>query len=167
VPDQHISEENSMNIKRNAALAGMLVLAAACGGGNDAANTDTAPATTETAAPAPAPAAETTAAAPATTGATHEVQVNTTQNGASGEFAPASITVHKGDVIHFVSSGAAMHNVSFPASENAGKTGLPADSPYLNDGQSYDLTVTMDPGTYTYVCVPHQAMGMKGTIVVE
>jgi plastocyanin len=156
-----------MIIKRYAAFAGLLAFAAACGGGSDAAQTDTATpaATTETAAPAPTSDATTTA--PATTGATHEVKAITTQNGASGEFQPANITVKKGDVIHFVSSGAAMHNVSFPASENAGKTGLPGDSPFLSDGQSYDLTVTMEPGTYNYVCMPHITTGMRGTITVQ
>jgi plastocyanin len=155
-----------MFMKRNAALAGLLLVAAACGGSDNDAQTPPAD-TTTAAAPAPVATDTTMAAAPAATGTTHEVRANTTQNGASGVFEPATITVKKGDVIHFVSSGAAMHNVAFPAADNAGKTGLPADGPYLNDGQTYDLTVTMDPGTYTYVCVPHAALGMKGTIVVE
>src|SRR5215207_8636979 len=81
---------------------GMLALAAACGGGDDKAgeNTDAAP-STETAAPAPAPAAGTETAAPAAQGNVIEVKMVTTQNGASGQFEPSTITARKGDTIRF------------------------------------------------------------------
>ena len=154
--------------KRGLALAGMVAFAAACGGG-DAGNTDTsAPATpaTEPAVTETAPAT-TPAAAPATSGTVHEVVANTTQNGASGVFEPATLTVKQGDVIRWTGKGAAVHNISFPASENPGKSGLPADSPFLADGQTYELQVTMAPGTYKYICTPHAALGMVGTITVE
>ena len=145
-------------------VLGMIVLAAACGGGDKPAETTndtpqgsaaTAPATTE--APTAAPGQ----------GTVHTVRMTTTQGGASGTFEPANITVKKGDVIHFVSEGNAAHNASFPADQNPGKTNLPPPGQYLTNGQSYDLQISMDPGTYNYQCDPHAAMGMKGTLTVQ
>lgn len=151
---------------RSAALASLVVFAAACGGGQ-AENTE--PATTETPAATTAPAESATATAPATTGTVHEVRMVTTQNGASGQFEPATLTVKKGDVIHFVNvSAGTAHNADFNTPENTGKAGLPAATQFLTaEGQSEDVTVTMDPGTYTFHCTPHAAMGMKGTLTVQ
>lgn len=146
---------------------GMIVLAAACGGGEAAETTNDVPqGTSETAAVATG-APSTTAPAAAGQGTVHNVRMTTTQGGASGTFEPASITVKKGDVIHFVSEGNAAHNASFPADQNPGAANLPAASPYLTDGQTYDMPITMEPGTYNYHCDPHAAMGMKGTITVQ
>lgn len=156
-------------LKRSAAFAALMVFAAACGGG-EAPQTETP----ETAATpeATTPAVETPAtdaAGPAAGGTVHEVRMVTTQNGASGVFEPATLTVKQGDVIRFVnvSSGAA-HNANFNVPENAGKANLPAATAYLTtEGQTADVTVSMDPGTYPYQCDPHAMMGMKGTITVQ
>jgi plastocyanin len=156
-------------------VIGLIVLAAACGGDKPAETTTDTPLESADATPqgSSATAAVTTDApntsattAPAQ-GTVHTVRMTTTQGGATGTFEPASITVKKGDVIRFVSEGNAAHNVSFPADQNAGKPNLPAPGQYLTDGQSYDLQITMDPGTYNYQCDPHAAMGMKGTITVQ
>lgn len=155
-------------IKRSVALAGLVAFATACGGGESSqvqGGGETAVESQTGAAPA-APAAA-APATPAASGTVHEVKMLTTQGGASGVFEPATITVKKGDVIRFVSQGQAAHNVEFPAAENAGAANLPAPSPYLTDGQSFELPVTMDPGTYNYVCTPHAMMGMKGSITVQ
>jgi plastocyanin len=156
--------------KRNAALAALVAFAGACGGGQPQTE-GTEPVTTESpaenAAPA-APAAETPA--PATAGGTvHEVRMVTTQNGAAGVFEPANLTVKKGDVIHFVNVQAGVaHNADFNTPENSGKPGLPGATQFLTAaGQSEDVTVTMDPGTYTFQCTPHAMMGMKGTLTVQ
>jgi plastocyanin len=159
-----------MSIFKKLPVLGMLALAAACGGGDEGGQTaDTGAASgTETAAPAPAPATGTETAAPAGQGTVHEVKMVTTQGGASGVFEPANLTVKKGDVIRFTNDGGAAHNVSFPAAENAGAAGLPAATPYLTTaGQTAEVQVTMDAGTYTYQCDPHAPMGMKGTITVQ
>jgi plastocyanin len=152
-------------LKRNAALAALLAFAAACGGGDAPQTETTEPATpaTEAAAPAENTAAE---AAPAT-GTVHEVRMVTTQNGASGVFEPATLTVAKGDVIRFIGVGPAVHNANFNVPENSGKANLPPASEYKSDGQSVDVQINMDPGTYTYVCDPHVMMGMKGTVTVQ
>ncbi len=159
-------------------VLGMLALAAACGGdkgGNGdtgAATGDQSAAGTSAAPAAPAaPAADAgTAATPAPAGNVVEVKAVTTQNGASGEFQPKEITVKKGDTVRWTADGAVAHDVSFSnAPENAGKPNLPQDSPYLTTaGQTWELnTANLEPGTYHYVCIPHQAMGMVGTLVVH
>ena len=157
-------------------VLGMLVLAAACGGGETAETTndtpqgnaaDVTPQGSSETATVTTDAPNTSATTAPAQGTVHNVRMTTTQGGASGAFEPATLTVKKGDVIHFVSEGNAAHNVSFPADQNAGKANLPAPSQYLTNGQSYDLQVTMDPGSYNYQCDPHAAMGMKGAITVQ
>lgn len=159
-------------------VVGLLVLAAACGGGDDAGE---APATDTTTAAAATPTVDMgtpatpapTAGAPVTPdagGQVHEVRMVTTQNGASGVFEPAQITVKRGDVIRWVmADGQVPHNVSFSMAQNqpAGFT-APADSPFLTQqGQSYELKIDWSAGTYNYVCMPHMATGMNGSVTVS
>lgn len=157
--------------KRSAALAALVVFAAACGGGDAPQTETTEPAATpETTAPAATPAPTTDAAAtPAPGGTVHEVRMVTTQNGASGVFEPATLTVKKGDVIRFVNvSAGTAHNANFNVPQNAGKAGLPAATTFLTgEGQTADVTVGMDPGTYPYQCDPHAMTGMVGTVTVQ
>ncbi|HEX2203832.1 MAG TPA: plastocyanin/azurin family copper-binding protein [Longimicrobium sp.] len=150
--------------KRNLLMVGMLAFAAACGGGDNQGGSEPA---TDGGAAAPAAEAPATTPAPAS-GTVHEVKMLTTQNGASGVFEPANITVKAGDTVRFTTDGLAPHNVSFPPAENVGKTGLPPAGQYLTQAsQTYDLQVSMAPGTYTIQCDPHAAMGMKATLTVQ
>jgi plastocyanin len=149
----------------------LLALTAACGGGDQqAANTEAPAQGTETAAPAPE-ATPAVAAAPAAggTGTVHDVKMVTTQNGASGQFEPATITVKRGDRIRWtMADGQAPHNVSFSLAQGnpAGFT-PPADSPlYTQQGQNFEVPADWAPGTYNYVCMPHAGMGMRGSITV-
>lgn len=153
------------------ALAALsFAMLAACGGGDSGSSGSAA-----SSAPSDAPGAAPSAAAPAApaggaaaTGDTITIRMVTTQNGAAGQFEPAQVTARPGDVLHFVSDGAAAHNVSWPAAENAGATGLPAPAQYLTaPGQAVDEVVTMAAGTYHFQCDPHSAMGMKGTLTVS
>ena len=148
-------------------LLGLVALLAACGGADEkAATTDT---DTTTAAAAPAVPAAAPAPAPAAAGNVVEVHMVTTPDGASGHFEPANVTVKKGDTVRFITDGKTVHNVSFPAAENVGKSNLPAaPGPYLTTpDQSYDVVVTMDAGTYNFQCDPHATMGMKGVLTVQ
>jgi plastocyanin len=162
-----------MKTTRIIPLMAMLVWTTACGGGGDAADTSGAEggtATTTEAPPAAAPV-DPAAAAPAETppGVTvHEVRMVTTQGGASGTFEPANLTVKKGDVIRFTNDGGTAHNANFNTQQNSGKAGLPPATPFLTAaGQTADVTITMDPGTYNYQCDPHVAMGMIGQVTVQ
>ena len=94
----------------------------------------------------------------------------TTQGGAAGEFQPKTLNVKKGDVIRWtMADGVVMHNVSF-AQADANPAGFtaPADSPFLTQqGQTFEYKVDLAPGTYNYVCVPHEMTGMVGSITVS
>jgi plastocyanin len=164
-------------------IVALIALTAACGGGEEQApatteNTEVASGTPTVAMDSPAATTGTPAAAPAAGGAVtpdaggqvHTVQMVTTQGGASGEFQPKTLNVKKGDVIRWVmADGTVMHNVSFSqADSNPGGFTPPADSPFLTQqGQNYELKIDFAPGTYNYVCVPHEMMGMVGSITVS
>jgi len=106
------------------------------------------------------------------------------------KFVPSNVTVVPGDTVRWVNTTDTPHDVEF-ANEPAGgrlssrsfptimaasraafdaKGPPPEMSPFLvSKGATYQLVI--DPryfpsGTYSYLCVPHQSFGMKGTIVV-
>jgi len=100
--------------------------------------------------------------------------------GADGRnaFEPAELTVQVGESVTwgFASAG---HNVCCRAEDDDG-AGLPADaegfasygpdeSPegsFVPRGETYEHPFDA-PGQYDYVCVPHETLGMTGTIHVE
>lgn len=110
---------------------------------------------------ASAPAAE---AAVTPTGTVIEVAMIT--DGAGNYFEPSEIRARRGDVLRFkLVSG--VHNVSFPAEQASVRKNLPEVGPYLQiPGQTYDVLVSMEPGTYGFQCDPHAALGMVGTLEV-
>ena len=150
-------------MKRNIAMVAALAAAAsvlACGGGETQPAADTMQ--------MPAPAAAAAPAGPQTPDAGGRIDTVGMYTDADGNyFKPKDFTVHQGDVIRFV-LGSGVHNASFPADSNAGATGLPAASDYLQlPGQTYDVKVTFKPGTYFYQCDAHALLGMVGHITVE
>ena len=161
-------------------LVALLALTAACGGGDEqaapAAESSTPAASgtptvdipqTTTTTVTPTPGATVT---PDAGGQVHQVQMVTTQGGASGEFQPKTLTVKKGDVVRWTMAESGVpHNVSFAQGDGnpAGFT-PPVDSPFLAQaGQTFELKIDMAPGTYNYVCVPHEMMGMTGSLTVS
>lgn len=91
-------------------------------------------------------------------------------------FDPEEVTVAVGDTVtwEFVDPG---HNVScYPEHHDAVSlpedaepfASVPEDDPFATneEGETYEHTFD-EPGTYVYVCVPHAANGMVGTVVVE
>jgi plastocyanin len=103
-------------------------------------------------------------------------------------FKPAKVTVQPGDTVRFVQTTATPHNVEFrevPEGATLGeKYVVPVEEigtraatfpparmgPYLLEkGKTYEFVITeaFTTGTYDYVCTPHEAMGMKGKLVVE
>lgn len=167
-----------------ALLASVFVLGA-CAGGEKSASTDTTTAATAATAAAPAPAdssasastAATAAAAPIT-GETHEVKMIGDEKGY--RFEPANLEIKQGDGVKFVMVTGGPHNVAFD--ENAipagAKDKLSANMPnqqaplqsqfFMNPNETYTISFAGLPaGTYNFHCVPHLAMGMKGTITVK
>jgi plastocyanin len=94
---------------------------------------------------------------------THEVTVT----GEDMEFTPADLSINTGDTVYFHWSNTSMgHNVSQSSSADSNEY----------DGQGWrsgdasatvDFNVTFDNvGTFFYICEPHAAAGMKGSIKV-
>lgn len=141
-----------------AAVAGLAVAAAGCGGGDAEASGGAEEAASAVTAEAH------TAATP--TGNVVEVKMVTDDKG--NYFEPAELTVNRGDVVRFVLVSG-VHNVSFPSDRNAAASApLPSPSQYLQlPGQTFDLPVDLPPGEYGFVCDPHAALGMVGTLTVQ
>ena len=94
------------------------------------------------------------------------VTIEMVTDGEGNYFAPADVTVRRGDVLRFtLKSG--VHNASFVEDKNPGITGLPASTPFLQlPGQTYDVRIDLPPGTYYYHCDPHALLSMIGHITV-
>ena len=139
-------------------LLGVSLLLAGCAGGDQ-------------------PTAEGPAATPSTTSASAgavtpdpggkviEVEMITDEDGSY--FKPADFEAHRGDVIRFkLVQG--VHNAHFLPDSNPGKAGLPAAGALLQlPGQTTDVKVDWEPGSYFYQCDPHALLGMVGRVKVE
>lgn len=136
---------------------GALFVIVGCKGAEQAKPADSVPAAT----PSAAPAGE---VKPGPGGKIIEVEMTTDET--SSRFTPSEITARKGDVIRYTLK-VGVHNVDFYPDSNAVKMGLPPMSEMLQlPGQTHDMLVTMEPGTYYFHCDPHAALGMKGHVTV-
>jgi len=89
------------------------------------------------------------------------VQVGTDANGGAYGFGPAAVHVDNGTTVKFEWTGeGGTHNV---VSDGDGP--LDSGSAVDTSGVEYEYTFEED-GIYKYYCVPHEALGMKGAIVV-
>ncbi len=157
-------------LKRLIPLTVLVVFAAmaalACGG-----DEEQAPATPRPS-PPPPPAA-TAPAAPAPTapavpgpglgaGPVTEVEVKLNDSGGRGPFAfdPVDLSFSVGEAVSFTFVGEAVFH-TFTVED----LGIDVD---VNGGETVSFDFTFDkPGTYTLICIPHQALGMVGTITVR
>jgi plastocyanin len=145
-------------------VAGLAFVLAACAGEKAG---DEAATTTDTAA----------TAAPAATGATHNVDMVL----ADGQyrFVPSELTVKAGDVIQYHNRSGGPHNVAFWADSipaggaeaiQVADQMAPLTSQMVLD-QDAVITVTFaanaPAGVYRFTCQPHLAMGMNGTVTVQ
>lgn len=87
-------------------------------------------------------------------------------------FAPDSVTVRVGDIVEWRNRSPFAHTVTADPAKAAdpAHVALPAgaiafDSGPVPAGQIFRRAFTV-PGTYGYVCKPHEGMGMRGTVVV-
>lgn len=107
------------------------------------------------------------------------VTVRMSQQGTAYRFEPQNFTVHPGDVVEFVNVSGFPHNIMFDAAHipagaaaalNAGmsnRTGNLMGPMMQRANEKYRVSFANAPvGTYAYACLPHQALGMKGTITV-
>jgi plastocyanin len=160
-------------------VAGLAVALAACGGGQKTqdqpaaggtSDQQTAGGTSEQQAP--------TAAAPAGTGKTHDV--NMELDGSKYKFDPDNITIQSGDVVRYHNKSGGPHNVSFwPDSIPSGAADVlkknmpdqmaPLEGPLLTEPEAvYQVSYAGAPkGEYKYYCLPHLALGMHGKVTVK
>jgi plastocyanin len=152
------------------ALAAAVMAMSACGGGDKAAS-DTAAAsagTGTTAAPA--------GTAAAVTGATHEVKMLGDEKGYRYE--PADLTIKAGDGVTWTMVSGQPHNVAFQNVPADSKSQLSANMPnqltelgspmLLNANEKYSVSFAgVKPGKYDYICQPHLANNMKGSVTVQ
>jgi plastocyanin len=137
----------------------------------------TAPAAGAAAPAAGAPAAGAAAAAPAT-GKTVEVKMIGDATGY--KFEPANVTVKQGDAIKYIMVSGGPHNVTFQnVTDAAAKAQLDANMPgqkmgelagpmVMQPNEAYTISFAKVPaGKYDYICTPHAAMNMKGTVTVQ
>ena len=154
-------------------LASAFAVLGACGGKDNAG--------TDTSAVAPAPGA-TTGAAPATgtaapvTGAWHEVQMLGDEKGY--RYQPADLSIKAGDGVRWTMVTGQPHNVQFQNVAADAKGQLSANMPnqltdlssplLLNPNEKYEISFAgVKPGKYEYICSPHMANNMKGSITVQ
>jgi plastocyanin len=170
-----------------ALLAGAAVLGA-CGGENKSATDSAAANAAATNTPAPAATTPSTGAAPALaagavtpapiTGTTHEVKMYGDAKGY--RFEPAELTIKSGDGVKYVLVDGGPHNVAFQnVTDPAVKAQLDANMPgqhmgelsspmVMQPNEAYTVSFGKVPaGKYDYICVPHAAMNMKGSITVQ
>jgi len=84
-------------------------------------------------------------------------------------FEPAAIVAHHGDTVRFVQSSTAPHNVHFDKTPKGAKLGDAQTGPYvIGDAKNYDVIIDSRfvDGTYSFICDPHQSVGMHGTLTV-
>jgi len=165
-----------------AVLVASVVMVSACTGGGGASGG--APAdTTKAAAPAAGAPAATATALPIT-GKTWDVKM--ISDGKGYRFDPADLTIKVGDGVRFINLDVSPHNIAFNTVPDASKAQLDANMPaqtangpaaklgelsgplVVAKNDSYTISFAgVTPGSYPYICVPHQAEHMVGTITVQ
>lgn len=162
-------------------LLASAVILGACAGGGENNNADTTAGATTGVATATPPAGQPTTGATGAqqpTGQTHTVRM---VGDASGyKFVPDKITIKRGDAVKWVMVSGGPHDVQFQADQlpAGAQTQLAANMPnqagpltspmMMNPNEDYTVSFAGVPaGSYPYVCVPHLAMNMKGTVTVQ
>jgi len=89
------------------------------------------------------------------------------------KFDPMSVTIQKGDTVEWVNNAQSLHSVTTNSAvaQDPKDVSLPAgakpfDSGFMPPGAKWSYTFTV-PGTYQYLCLPHEKDKMIGTVVVK
>jgi plastocyanin len=107
------------------------------------------------------------------------VTVRMMQQGNRYMFQPNGLRIQPGDIVEFVNVSGGPHNLQFYANRipagarevlnraMAQRMGDLASPMFTTPNQKYTVSFAGAPqGTYDFFCLPHQALGMKGTIIV-
>jgi plastocyanin len=89
------------------------------------------------------------------------------------DFSPAEITIAPGDTVTWVNNTDVVHTSTADPdlAEDPNNVQLPEGaetwhSGNIEPGEEYSVTLDV-PGTYMYICYPHELAGMVGVIIVE
>jgi len=89
------------------------------------------------------------------------------------KFVPLTVTVQKGDTVEWINNAQSLHSVTTnpavaqdPKDVSAPKDAKPFDSGFMTPGAKWSYTFTV-PGTYKYLCLPHEKDHMTGIVVVK
>jgi plastocyanin len=89
-----------------------------------------------------------------------------------GIYEPATLTIRVGTTVQWTNDGHQIHDATdrrdaaLRASDVDYPSGAePFDSGPMQPGQTYSYTF-MVPGTYKYICIPHEFGGMTGEVIV-
>jgi plastocyanin len=86
-------------------------------------------------------------------------------------FEQPTVTIRAGESVRWRNTGGVFHTVTFDPSRADDPTnvelpnGVQPFNSGLGAGMSFSRRFTV-PGTYRYICEPHEAVGMVGTVVV-
>ena len=161
------------------ALAASVSVLVACGGGSgESSSADTGAAAAPAATDTGASTGGTSGTAAPITGTTHEVKM--VGDPATGyKFVPENITIKAGDGVKWTMVSGGPHNVAFQNVAAGAKAQLVANMPnqemgelsskmYMNPNEGFTMSFgNVAPGKYDYVCTPHIAMNMKGSVTVQ
>jgi plastocyanin len=88
-------------------------------------------------------------------------------------YEPARLTIRVGETVEWKNVGNSVHHASSdpstavnPAEVSNPPGAKPFDSGFLQPGQTFTYTFTV-PGTYKYICAPHETSGMLGEVTVK
>lgn len=92
------------------------------------------------------------------------------KGGGTWNFEPSAVQAQPGDTVRFLQTDIVPHNVQFKSVPKGAKLGptVMMGAFLMKKGDTYDLVIDarFAPGTYHFVCTPHEMMGMKGTLEV-
>lgn len=88
-------------------------------------------------------------------------------------FEPSTLSIKVGDTVEWKNVGTSIHHASTDSSSAVNPADVsnppgakPFNSGFLQPGQSFSYTFTT-PGTYKYICAPHETSGMSGEVTVK
>ena len=157
-------------------LVAAVAALSACGGGGEKAKTDTTASQPAAGGASTATPAGSAGAMAPVTGTWHEVKMVGDEKGY--RFEPADLTIKSGDGVRWIMVSGGPHNVFFQNVAGAARAQLAANMPnqisdlssptLLNPKEKYEVSFAKVPsGKYEYICTPHLATNMKGSVTVQ
>lgn len=100
-------------------------------------------------------------------------QIDATVTMGMTNFDPPTVTISAGQTVQWRNTSLVTHTVTAdpglaanPANVALPQGAQPFHSGKIEAGQVWSRTFTT-PGTYRYVCLPHEQQGMRGTVIVQ